>query len=194
MVQAAKFAQCVFRSEIFVFREHVCHHDAPRRRAESARGVRSGRTCPRRTRTPLLTEQWHGNTMTIRVTSSSATSVSLSGYCAGLGFRFCKGQDCGGIGEPLCGPCTFSRVTVSYVQGCQSASDCNDGNPCTTDTCVADQCGHANNSNTCNDGVFCNGPDTCGGGTCSVHQGNPCEGPDGDGNCAESCRSFTVSE
>src|SRR5262249_50588620 len=27
----------------------------------------------------------------------------------------------------------------------------------------------------------------CSGGTCSVHAGNPCPGPDGDTNCSESC-------
>ena len=39
----------------------------------------------------------------------------------------------------------------------------------------------------CNDFLFCDGADTCSGGLCSAHAGNPCEGPDGDGNCAESC-------
>src|SRR4030095_2148797 len=45
----------------------------------------------------------------------------------------------------------------------------------------------------CTDNVFCNGPDTCNGGTCSVHGGNPCPGPDGDGNCAESCNEAADS-
>jgi hypothetical protein len=39
----------------------------------------------------------------------------------------------------------------------------------------------------CEDGLFCNGVDTCGGGTCSVHGPAPCVGADGDGNCSESC-------
>jgi hypothetical protein len=48
-------------------------------------------------------------------------------------------------------------------------------------------CQHEANDAPCNDGLFCNGGDTCGGGTCSVHSGDPCDGPDGDGSCAESC-------
>ncbi|MFN2425182.1 MAG: dockerin type I repeat-containing protein [Candidatus Binatia bacterium] len=43
----------------------------------------------------------------------------------------------------------------------------------------------------CDDGIFCNGADTCSGGSCSVHAGSPCPGPDGDGNCAESCNEAT---
>ena len=39
----------------------------------------------------------------------------------------------------------------------------------------------------CDDGVFCNGADTCDGGACSVHAGDPCPGTDGDGDCSESC-------
>jgi hypothetical protein len=40
----------------------------------------------------------------------------------------------------------------------------------------------------CDDGYFCNGPDTCLNGTCSEHAGNPCPGKDdGDADCAEDC-------
>ncbi len=53
---------------------------------------------------------------------------------------------------------------------------CEDGEPCTTDTCDASGCVHAANSASCDDGTFCNGFDTCGGSTCSVHAGNPCAG------------------
>ncbi|MFN2376641.1 MAG: hypothetical protein ABR538_08895, partial [Candidatus Binatia bacterium] len=69
----------------------------------------------------------------------------------------------------------------------------NDGNVCTNDICNGSSplCQHPANSVACNDGLFCNGADTCGGGTCSVHAGDPCTGPDGDGNCAESCNEAT---
>src|SRR4029077_10048748 len=43
------------------------------------------------------------------------------------------------------------------------------------------------NGSACTDGLFCTGTDTCASGSCSVHSGDPCPGPDGDGNCAESC-------
>src|SRR5262249_37199024 len=54
-------------------------------------------------------------------------------------------------------------------------------------------CAHANDGAPCDDGVFCNGADTCAGGKCSVHAGNPCPGPDGDSNCKESCDERTHS-
>ena len=36
------------------------------------------------------------------------------------------------------------------------------------------------------DGEFCNGIDSCDGAVC-VHASDPCPGPDGDADCAESC-------
>src|SRR4029450_86001 len=45
----------------------------------------------------------------------------------------------------------------------------------------------AQNGSACNDGLFCNGTDTCSGGACTTHTGDPCSGPDGDGDCSESC-------
>src|SRR5205085_11611277 len=68
-----------------------------------------------------------------------------------------------------------------------------DGNVCTDDACngVSVLCQHPNNSAPCNDGVFCNGADTCAGGSCTVHPGDPCTGGaecnvtcnEGAGNC-----------
>ncbi len=64
-----------------------------------------------------------------------------------------------------------------------------DGNDCTIDTCngTSAACTHAARTGACDDGMFCNGDDQCSGGTCSVHAGDPCPGPDGDPDCAESC-------
>jgi len=59
------------------------------------------------------------------------------------------------------------------------AESCNEA----TDGCTApDPDGSA-----CSDGLFCTGADTCTGGTCGGHTGDPCAGPDGDADCAESC-------
>ena len=70
--------------------------------------------------------------------------------------------------------------------------NCNDLNVCTNDACSPTSgCTHTPNTAPCTDGIFCNGLDTCAGGTCSVHGGNPCPGPDGDGDCAESCNEAT---
>jgi hypothetical protein len=70
-----------------------------------------------------------------------------------------------------------------------SARDCTDGNVCTDDACneLSDACEPLNNTTGCDDGVFCNGADTCSAGVCSQHPGDPCDGADGDGNCAETC-------
>lgn len=52
---------------------------------------------------------------------------------------------------------------------------CDDHEPCTDDVCGTDgNCTHTNNTVACDDHMFCNGMDTCGGGTCSAHTGNPC--------------------
>lgn len=53
---------------------------------------------------------------------------------------------------------------------------CDDGNPCTDDACGAESCLHPANADSCDDGIFCNGPDSCAAGSCSVHPGDPCPG------------------
>jgi len=91
-----------------------------------------------------------------------------------------------GDGECDCG-CQFVDVDCSSAAECCSTSDCDDGNVCTTNSCVNGQCLYTANSAPCNDGQFCNGADTCSNRSCSLHAGTPCPGPDGDGNCSESC-------
>ena len=55
---------------------------------------------------------------------------------------------------------------------------------CTDDTCDgAGACAHPNNTASCDDGLYCNGTDTCGGGSCSVHTGSPC--PETDCNTCQ---------
>lgn len=58
------------------------------------------------------------------------------------------------------------------------AGGCDDGNVCTNDVCnPAIGCVHTPVPGTCDDGVLCNGADSCGEGTCSVHDGvDPCPG------------------
>jgi cysteine-rich repeat protein len=69
--------------------------------------------------------------------------------------------------EPMGGPCT------------------DDGNTCTDDVCGPQGiCLHTENTAPCSDGLFCNGTDTCSGGSCVVHAGNPCAGGP---ECADSC-------
>ncbi|RLB53646.1 MAG: hypothetical protein DRI34_13115, partial [Deltaproteobacteria bacterium] len=46
------------------------------------------------------------------------------------------------------------------------------------------------NTAPCDDGLFCNGADTCSGGSCSLHDGDPCAGGP---ECADSCNETTDS-
>jgi hypothetical protein len=75
-------------------------------------------------------------------------------------------------------------VFAQRFMACLMDSDCDDQNGCTDDTCDQGACVFTNNADPCDDGLFCNGADTCAGGTCSVHVGNPCAG---GGPCADTC-------
>ncbi len=99
--------------------------------------------------------------------------------------------DRSGLGPDVNGPAPVvlcgSDVCAAGQMCCAGqcvADRCDDGNPCTTDICGVSGCIHTTAEGTrCNDGLFCNGIDTCGSdGTCSVHSGNPC---DGDLTCDE---------
>lgn len=61
-----------------------------------------------------------------------------------------------------------------------------DGNECTDDECDgAGNCAHPDNTASCDDGDFCNGPDTCSGGSCSVNPGDPCASDPHHPHCNE---------
>ncbi len=83
-------------------------------------------------------------------------------------------NDCDGLTDENCIDC--------------NALNCDDGNTCTTDSCdINIGCLHNPNSEPCSDGVYCNGPDVCSGGTCSIHGGNPCAGQNVGPDCSDSC-------
>jgi hypothetical protein len=64
---------------------------------------------------------------------------------------------------------------------------CDDGLFCTADTCNGvGGCSFIPDNALCDDGAFCSGIETCGIEGCSSGP-PPCPGPDGDGNCTESC-------
>jgi len=95
-----------------------------------------------------------------------------------------EGTPCGTSDELYCS-------AAGICVGCNTPSDC-DGTDttCRSRTCINEQCGveDAPYGTSCNDGTFCNGNDSCQSGSCSQHAGNPCDGPDGDGDCSETCR------
>ncbi len=95
---------------------------------------------------------------------------------------FCTDSDrCDGAGS-----CLGSSDPCDAPDG---DGDCSEACNEETDTCD----GPDPDGASCNDGLFCNGADVCGGGHCGVHAGTPCPGPDGDANCRESCNEATDS-
>ncbi|MCK5187632.1 MAG: LamG domain-containing protein, partial [Deltaproteobacteria bacterium] len=66
------------------------------------------------------------------------------------------------------------NFATGHIVECTADGDCDDSNLCTDDTCVDYECQNTNNTSACDDGLFCNGNDTCSGGSCSIHAGNPC--------------------
>ncbi len=90
-------------------------------------------------------------------------------------------------GDPCTEDTCQAGVGCTYQNACPctSAFDCDDGNPCTDDECSPQgECLYADNTAECNDGLFCNGADSCAGGSCSTHAGDPCVG---GGECAGVC-------
>ncbi|HXC52255.1 MAG TPA: hypothetical protein VN634_15330, partial [Candidatus Limnocylindrales bacterium] len=109
-----------------------------------------------------------------------------------------SGATCGGIADAVPGTASKCQCallnTTQTVPQCVSNADCvPDGNPCTGEICGGSNpdlfgCGHENTAGSCDDGLFCNGADTCSGGTCSGHAGNPCTG---GGICGSTCNEST---
>jgi len=54
------------------------------------------------------------------------------------------------------------------------AAGCDDGNPCTDDSCGAGGCVHVNNSDPCSDGNACTVGDQCSGGSCGSGSARDC--------------------
>ena len=96
---------------------------------------------------------------------------------------FCNGADiCSGgscsfhAGTPVrkrsVTPARRQRTAALITAGTVCTDD---GNVCTNDTCDgAGSCAHPANTASCDDGLYCNGTDTCSGGACTVHAGSPC--------------------
>lgn len=101
--------------------------------------------------------------------------------CEGNGVNECSAADtCDGSGV-----CEDNDAAVGTECGDTIRGDCRSAACDGSGLC--DQ-GFTNDPNgtPCDDDLFCNGVDTCEFGTC-VSSGEPCAGPDGDGDCAESC-------
>jgi hypothetical protein len=72
--------------------------------------------------------------------------------------------------------CTTGDTCAAGACKPGAAVACDDKNPCTDDGCNAKSgCFSKSNAAACDDGVYCNGADTCASGICSVHAGDPCK-------------------
>jgi hypothetical protein len=73
----------------------------------------------------------------------------------------------------------LSITPASAGQECFVNEDCDDGVFCTLDLCVFGNCTSAHNDNQCNDGLFCNGTETCDAQTDACAPGDPVTCPQG---------------
>jgi len=89
---------------------------------------------------------------------------------------------------------SHSDIVCGIAETCSVNADCaDDGNVCTDEVCNvggpgadAFGCTHPNNTAPCDDGLFCNGVDTCVAGSCD-HPGDPCSG---GGICGDTCNEL----
>ncbi len=142
----------------------------------------------------------------------NGTETCTTGVCGSSTGYPCTGPDGDGDCAESCDE-TSDNCTANDTNGssCDDGSFCNGTETCTTGVCgsssgdpcdgpdgdwdcsetcneTADNCtANDTDGTTCNDGLFCNGTEICTTGVCGSSTGNPCDGPDGDGDCAETC-------
>ncbi len=89
----------------------------------------------------------------------------------------CQAGVCTGSGDPC--PGTECNTCQEDTDSCfdPSGTACtDDGNACTDDECSGSgMCTHPNNTDTCDNGLFCDGADQCTGGTCESLGIDPCD-------------------
>src|SRR5262249_2229956 len=103
----------------------------------------------------------------------------------------CSGGGCNGhAGDPCAGGPECNNTCNEAQSNCFAASGAtcttDDANPCTDTLCNGTgTCGRPNTA-PCDDGVFSNRADTCSGGACNGHAGDPCaSGPECNNPCNE---------
>jgi hypothetical protein len=111
----------------------------------------------------------------------------------------CDNGICGVGVAPNGTSCPGDGVFCNGAEICEAGNCVSPGDPCPgpdgdddcSETCheAADNCsGNDPKDTPCDDGLFCTGTDQCNpNGNCSQHFNVPCQGPDGDSNCEESC-------
>lgn len=106
--------------------------------------------------------------------NGSADTCSGGSCSAHAGDPCTMGSECANACDELADSCFDMEETPCT----------DDGNVCTNDQCDGGGlCVHPNNTDPCNDSLFCNGTDTCSDGSCG-HSGDPCSG---GSECANLC-------
>ena len=93
-------------------------------------------------------------------------------FCNGA--ETCQDGECVDGSDPCIDLAHCDEVNDVCLE-CISDAECDDGNPCTQDLCVANVCTFPDepDGTACPDGLFCNGDETCTGGTCGDNA-DPC--------------------
>jgi hypothetical protein len=109
--------------------------------------------------------------------------------CSGCAHCIKPGMQEGPVGDETCedgvdNDCDdLVDIADNACQACTSSVDCDDGNPCTDDSCEGFLCVYTDNSVSCNDENPCTLNDACSEGVC---EGDPLDA-DGDTYVPDSC-------
>lgn len=154
----------------------------------------------------LIADRYHARIRRVEATPLCGDGVLGSGEACDDANRTagdccsptCQVESAATVCRPAVGPCDVaescsgsSTICPADVRVASGEACPDDGNVCTSDVCDgAGSCTHPDTSGPCDDGTFCNGADSCAGGACSVHAGDPCAGGP---ECARSCDELADS-
>lgn len=148
---------------------------------------------PTNTATPTLTPT-ATNTRTATATPTATASPTATGTATATSTpQRCQNVVCAPLDQchvaGTCDPQTGICSNPTQPDGTQ----CTGAAACTINQCVSGTCttvGPAPDGAPCNDSVFCDGTDTCSGGSCNQHTGNPCStGPECNNTCNETAHN-----
>ena len=122
---------------------------------------------------------------------NGSTCPDNGAFCDGD--ESCQGGICEGDGDPCDGGPLCNDECNEGADNCYNlvGSQCgNDGNECTTDQCdgagTCENLAVADDQPCTDNGLFCDGSESCQSGNCTS-SGDPCDGPDADSDCSETC-------
>ncbi|MCG3137652.1 MAG: hypothetical protein HJJLKODD_01501 [Phycisphaerae bacterium] len=94
--------------------------------------------------------------------------------------------DCGDDDPCTQEQCISNNCVISAIEGCcLQDDDCNDDDPCTDDVCNDSICEFEDKN--CDDGLYCNGAETCADGDCIDAVNPPCSAPQTCNEAANVC-------